>query len=961
MNLGKDATERKLKTANSKGRKYMSRVFLSFSKSCVVLLLFCLMVLASVGIGMFMGIIDSSPELNVESIIPVGYATTIYDSAGNLTETLVTEGSNREEATYDELPEDLINAFIAIEDARFWSHNGIDLRSIFRAAVGVLTGENLGGGSTITQQLIKNNIFNGGMETSFGAKLERKIQEQYLALQLTRSMDRTLILTNYLNTINLGNNSLGVKVAARRYFNKEVSDLTLSECTVIAAITQNPSRLNPITGQERNAERRSIILQNMYDQGYIDKGQQEEALADDVYSRIQLVNTVTQENSTPYSYFTDELTQQVKEALMDKLGYTETQAHNLLYSGGLQIYTTQDPEIQAIVDEEVNSEENYTAARYSVQYRLSVTHSDETTEHYSEKNLETWHSDVLKDSYDGLYNSEEAADADIEAFRQYLLSEGDTILAESLTKILEPQVSFVIMDQHTGEVKAISGGRGEKTASLTLNRATGTLRQPGSTFKVISSFAPAIDACGATLGTVYYDTVYTVGTKTFSNWYSQGYSGYSSIRDGIIYSMNIVAVRCLMETVTPQLGVEYAKNFGITSLTDTDYNASTALGGLTYGVTNLELTAAYAAIANEGIYTKPIFFTKILDHDGKILLSSEPETHRVVKDSTAFLLTDAMSDSMESNRKFGSSINSTSVRSNISGMSNAGKSGTTSNNNDVWFVGFTPYYTAGVWAGCDDNQKLTSQNGGTSFHKDIWRKIMTRVHEGLTDTGFAVPDSVETTQICRKSGKLAVSGLCNCDPRGNATYTEYFAKGTVPTELCDVHVRATVCSVTGLLPNTDCESTTVVRLVLPSDAESYTDDSSYAMPYLLCTGHDGASTEETDEEDSDSDSDSSAGYGPGYSTTGPGASSGGSSSESSSSESSSKTGVTSAPGSSSTKNSSSGGSSSGSTSGSSGSSPSGGTSQTPGGSSSGGTSTTPGGTSAGNSSSGGVSQTPGGN
>ena len=211
-------------------------------------------------------------------------------------------GSNREEASYDELPQDLIDAFVAIEDSRFWTHNGIDLRSISRAAVGVLTGENRGGGSTITQQLIKNNVFNGGMETSFGAKLERKIQEQYLAVQLTKSMDRTLIITNYLNTINLGKNALGVKVAARRYFNKEVSDLTLSECAVIAGITQNPSKYNPISGQEANAEKRKTILQYMFDQGMITKEEQEVALADDVYSRIQTVDTTYKATSTPYSY-----------------------------------------------------------------------------------------------------------------------------------------------------------------------------------------------------------------------------------------------------------------------------------------------------------------------------------------------------------------------------------------------------------------------------------------------------------------------------------------------------------------------------------------------------------------------------------------------------------------------------------------------------------------------------------
>lgn len=317
----------------------------------------------------------------------------------------------------------------------------------------------------------------------------------------------------------------------------------------------------------------------------------------------------------------------------------------------------------------------------------------------------------------------------------------------------------------------------------------------------MTAFAPALDTCGATLSTVYYDAPYTVGQKTFRNWYAKkGYMGYSTIRDGIVYSMNIVAVRCMMETVTPQLGVEYARNFGITSLTETDYNAATALGGITKGVSNLELTGAYAAIANGGIYTKPVFFTKILDHNGKVLLENEPQTKRVLKDSTAFLLTDALAESMESSRMYASpgvSLNSTSVPANIPGMSNAGKSGTTTSNVDIWFVGYTPYYTAGIWSGCDDNQKISAIGSSTSYHKRIWKQIMARAHEGLADTGFPVPDSIETASVCRKSGMLPNPGVCEADPRGSAVYTEYFAKGTVPTQVCDHHVAITVCGESG--------------------------------------------------------------------------------------------------------------------------------------------------------------------
>lgn len=878
MNYGKHETQRRLKSLHSKSAKYTSKLFFNIFKAFFVLFLFLAVVGASIGFGMIKGIIDNAPSVDIHNIQPDRFATTVYDAEGNLTETLVTSGSNREAATYDELPQDLIDAFVAIEDSRFWSHNGIDIRSIFRAIKGIVTDDYAGGGSTITQQLIKNNVFSGGMETSWGARIERKLQEQYLAVQLEKNSGmskedtKKTIITHYLNTINLGNNTLGVKVAARRYFNKEVSDLTLSECAVLASITKNPSRLNPISGSEANAERRKVVLQYMYDQGYIEKSELEEALADDVYARIQNVNTTAKGSNSHYSYFTDELIEQVIAALMEELDYTENQASNLLYSGGLQIYTTQDPKIQAIVDEEVNNPDNYSVAKYSVEYRLSVTHADGTTQHYSEENLKSYHKHTLgQTAYDGLYASKEAAQADIDQYKAWLLKEGDEIIGERQNFILQPQTSFVVMDQHTGEVKALCGGRGEKTASLTLNRASNIYRQPGSAFKVLTAFAPALDTCGATLGTVYYDAPYTIGTKTFRNWWgsSKGFTGYSNIREGIIYSMNIVAVRCLMETVTPQLGVEYAENMGISSLTKDDLGAATALGGITKGVSNLEMTAAYASIANGGIYTKPRFFTKILDHEGKVLIDNEPQTKHVLKDSTAFLLTDAMSESMKGNRKFarsGVSINSTSTRAALTGMSAAGKSGTTTGNNDIWFVGFTPYYTAGVWGGCDNNQKLTN-NGGTSFHKDIWRNIMNRIHEGLPDPGFAVPDSIETAEICRKSGKRAVSGVCNADPRGNAVYTEYFAKGTAPTEVCDKHVAVTVCADSGLRSTAYCPNkTTRVCMVLPEGENAATDDSVFAIPGY-CNIHGSSSTiipPSSDGDENGGDSSIITPIGPGY-------------------------------------------------------------------------------------------------
>ena len=782
-----------------------ARIWHRFTGILKTVILFCfvasLFLGASFGYGLFRGVLDSAPDIHKIHVGPTSYATKIYDKKGNLMSTLVTEGSNRERVSYEELPKDMINAFVAIEDERFWRHNGIDFRSILRAVRGVVSDDSsAGGGSTITQQLLKNNVFGGGLHEGKFEKYVRKIQEQYLALELEdqpgldKKEIKKSILTEYLNTINLGANTLGVKVAARRYFNKEVSELSLSESTVIAAITKNPSKLNPITHPENNAVRRKQVLHNMLSQGYIDESRYQEALNDPVYERIQNVNLVTQGEDKPYSYYTDELTEQVVDALVERLDYKKEDATKLLYSGGLTIYANQDPDLQAIVDQEINNPENYDTAKYSISWRYTLQHEDGTIVNFSEKDIEKYLKEGKGISFNGLYASKDQANKRVEEFKEKVTVDSDRILGETVDYVLEPQASFVLMDPHTGEVLALTGGRGEKKQSKTLNRASNVLRQPGSTFKIITSFAPAIDLYGATLASTYYDSEYTLGNKTFKNWYSGGYLGFQSIRDGIVYSLNIVAVRCLMETVKPERGYQYAESLGITSLVKDDENPALALGGLTRGVSNLELTQAFSAIANGGELEKAKFFSKIVDQDGKVLIdTTEDKPTQVMKASTAYLLTDAMKESMESNRAFASDVrvSSTSTRAHFDGMSQAGKSGTTSNNRDIWFIGYTPYYIGGVWGGCDDNQvlkdaKTGEYNGGTGFHKDIWRKIMTKIHEGKTDPGFSKPEDIVEAQVCRKSGKLPTSG-CYQDYRGSAVITELFAKGTVPTEKCTYH------------------------------------------------------------------------------------------------------------------------------------------------------------------------------
>ena len=311
------------------------------------------------GIGAFKGILNSAPDVDPAAVLPQGFATIVYDAKGNELTKLVAANSNRSYEEIDKIPKYLADAFVAVEDERFYEHNGIDIRGIIRAGFAALqNGELSQGASTITQQIIKNNVFDDWVNEETMQKIKRKIQEQYLAIELEKKMSKEKILEIYMSTINLGQNTLGVKAAALRYFNKQPYQLTLSECAVIVATTSNPSKYNPISHPDQNETRRKIVLEKMKEQDYITQAEYDEAMADDVYSRILAVNEETVDKSV-YTYFVDEVTRQVLNDLMEIKGFNETQAHWLLFSGGLSIYTTQDPDIQAICDEVYENEENY--------------------------------------------------------------------------------------------------------------------------------------------------------------------------------------------------------------------------------------------------------------------------------------------------------------------------------------------------------------------------------------------------------------------------------------------------------------------------------------------------------------------------------------------------------------------------------------------------------------------------
>ncbi len=820
MNYGKNATKRRVQKLDKKGTKVRHKFGVIFWKCILVLVIVVGVVGISSGVGVMKGIIDSAPDISEIDVTPTGYSTTVLASDGSEIATLVASGANRKYVTIDEIPQSLQDAFVAIEDERFYEHNGIDMQSILRAAAtGIAHGFHFSqGGSTITQQLIKNNVLTTWTsESSFIESLQRKIQEQYLAVELEKKVNnKKWILENYLNSINLGANTLGVQAASEKYFGKDVSELTLSESAVIAGITQNPAKYNPITHPDYNAERREKVLNNMLDQGYITQSEFDEAMDDNVYDRISEHNAVTDDSVN--SYFVDALIDDVFSDLIDK-GYSETEAYKMIYQGGLTIQSTQDLELQKICDEEANNLDNYpTTPKYSFTLYFQVKEADGTLTSYSNQTMLSYYKKATNnDDYSINFDTEDECYTAIAQYEQDVLNPGDEIVenSEYITITLQPQVALTLMDQSTGEVKALVGGRGDKSGNRTWNRATDTCRQPGSTFKIIGCYAAALDAGGLTLASVQDDAPFTVGSKQFHN-YDNSYRGFTTLRTAITNSINIVTVKTLQQ-IGVDLGYEYAESFGISTLTDTDKNLSLALGGLTKGVTNIELTGAYATIANGGTYLEPKLYTVVYDHDGNVLLdkTDTQESHQVIKETTAWLLTDAMKDVMTSGTGtrayFGSS------------MAQAGKSGTTTSNRDCLWAGYTPYYTCVVWGGYDDNSKQAGSN--TTYPKNIWKAVMSRVHEGLEYKDFTMPSGITSATVCSKSGLLPVEGACDADPRGSMLISEYFDVDNTPSDLCDHHVILTICNDTGTLANQYCPNTSTSVYIV--GGEEGTADSEY--------------------------------------------------------------------------------------------------------------------------------------
>jgi len=734
-----------------------------FLRFIVLLLLFIILVSGSVALGTAYSWIKAAKPLSVDELFDLNQTTYIVDKNDKVIDTLHAN-ENRTMVTIDQIPLNLRNAFIAIEDKRFMEHKGIDIYRIFGAIKADLQSGDLSqGASTITQQLIKNVYLNPEK------KWKRKIVEMYYALQLERRFTKEQILEAYLNTAPLGHNVSGVKAASLFYFGKEPDQLTLAECATIAGITQYPSLYSPYLNYEKSMGKKEIVLKEMLAQGLISQEEYDEAMNQEIkLAKIQ--------KEVETTYFADMIISDVTETLQKELGLSKEEAEIKLFNGGLRIIATIDTEIQGIVEETFKN-----------------------TKLFPE--------------------SEEDANG-----------------------ILQPEAAVIVIENGTGEIKAVMGGRSEKVRRG-LNRATQSLRQPGSTIKPLAVYAPALDN-GYTAGTVIDDAPVVFGNFKPRN-YSNNFKGLVTVREALQHSTNVVAVKILQD-VGIQRSMEYLKKFGITTLVTREDNGVTndeslsplALGGVTNGVKPIEMAAAFSVFPNKGIYIKPISFTKILDKDGNVIFENKPLKEKVISEQVSYLMVDLMRGVVRGG---------TGGNAALSKMPVAGKTGTTTKNVDAWFTGYSPYYTASVWIGHDEPKPMNFTGG--SYPAKLWKAIMEEIHKNLEVKNFEQPGGLVSVNICKVSGKRP-SELCTLDPRGSMVKSELFIKGTEPDaeSICDVHVIRDVCAdskklATEFCPAPSVQSQVFIQRIEPfipepeSDQKQLPADLIYEAPTEPCDIH----------------------------------------------------------------------------------------------------------------------------
>lgn len=782
--------------------------------------------------GAVRGLIDKAPKVKDFNVLAPGYTTSMYDSEGNVIQKLNDGNRIREYVKAGQIPVCVQRAFVAAEDKHFFEHHGVDMQGLLFSVYYGVTDEKkrLTETRTITQQLVQNQMLGDTNGNGILEKFSKAVMEQYLAIELEDNLDKSRILEYYLNTVSLGMNMTGVQAASMRYFDKDISEVNISEAAVLAAIVSDPARFNPVQAQEKNEWRRKRVLKSMLEQGFISEEEYEEALGDDVYLRIQNINNYKSNGKEKTdSYYADAVVEQVTNDLKEQLGYSETEAYNALYHEGLQIYTCQEPELQKICDKVINDDKYYpNMVRSYLSYQL-VLEKDGRKQEYSEINIKNYFLDETGENIPLYFRHPGDAKAYVRKFREAMLKEGGKVLSENIRLVKQPQTSFVLMEQQTGKIAAVVGGRGAKRINRGINRATESRHQPGTALSILSTYVPALDTAGITLGDVVDDAPYHVAEDRELQQGEQ-YSGLLTVREAVKTGKEIPALKTLQK-VSVQTGYDFLKKFSFTTLVrqkagedgqvHSDLQLSLALGKLSEGVTNLELTAAYAALADGGVYRQPRFYTKVVDRAGNVLLENKVEAGRIIKEETAWLLTDTMQEVV-------SGGSAKAVKFDRIKTSAAGYGGITDGNTDFWFEGYTPYYTAGIWSGTDEN--LSQED--SDYHMVIWKEIMEQVHEKTKKTKgiFSRPETIVSRKICDKCGNLAVKGICSKAEGGTAVREEFFDIGTEPEKNCTCHVKYAFCGKSSMLASEGCPKQDIYyRILLKKTETAETKDSRYTV------------------------------------------------------------------------------------------------------------------------------------
>ncbi|MDU4325037.1 transglycosylase domain-containing protein [Clostridium disporicum] len=784
-NKSKGPTEKvaKSKSANKKLKKKPSKIKRFFKYFFLTILIIGLLV-GVVGVGYVVAVIKTTPPLDVNAIYNLNQPSMLFDDQGEFIDDLPST-EIRYIIPYEEMPQNLVNAYISIEDERFMSHGGIDVKRILGAAardVMVILGKQTGihGASTITQQLIKNTILatEASAESTPLDRVNRKIKEIVLAVQLDKELSKEEIIRSYLNTIPLSGHIYGVEAASRYFFAKNAKDLTLLECAYIAGITQAPTTYSAYNTGATNypngyIRRTQTVLSKMLELGYISQADFDTAYAQAEanefnFSKLDTDYGVNQE------WFVYPALEQVKSDLKEKYKYTDDEVNKLLVNGGLKIYTTLNTEmqnsVQSILDERTN-------------LQVDDTSSDPTDN-------------------------------------------------DGVPKL---QASATVIDYKTGQVKVLIGGRG-KQPPTSINRAYFDLKSIGSTTKPLTIYGPAIDTKLITAGTPLDDTSvsseiikkYNFGNVNPRNA-NGSMAGFVTAREALTYSKNLTSIKTV-DMLGLDTAIEYGERAGLKYAPESHTMSALALGqfeqpqGNRDGGNTTILASAYGALGNNGVIYEPSLYTKVEDASGNILLEKEAKPTTLFSPQTAFILYDILKGS--------------SSKAEFNDIPVAGKTGTTDNSDNFWFAGVTPYYSGSVWIGYDIPQKM---NGSSGSAASLFGKVMSVIHSGLGYTDIEAPSGLVQAKVCKDSGK-SPTDLCYQDQRGNRVKTEYFIEGTEPKSVCDVHVMVTVNSSNNKLANDNTPARLRANKVFikKSNANPNADD----YPFVVPTAEDDTKPEE---------------------------------------------------------------------------------------------------------------------